>query len=401
MAVSVQKLNRDTPKRISIFGATGSVGESTLDLVQAQPERYRVAAVTAHSQVERLADIALKTGATLAVVADEDRYADLKARLGGSGVEVAAGSAALVEASERPVDWVMAGIVGAAGLAPTFRAIERGVTVALANKESMVCAGDIINRELDRSSAVLLPVDSEHNAIFQALNGESKTAVDRLTLTASGGPFRTWSREAMADVTPAQAVKHPKWSMGAKISIDSATMMNKGLELIEAHHLFGLGEDRLDVLVHPQSVIHSMVSFVDGSVLAQLGEPDMRIPIAYTLSWPDRVEVATPRLNLAEVARLDFEDADPVRFPAIALARQVSATGGAAPIVMNAANEVAVDAFLVGRIGFLDIVAVAETCLEKALPRPPDTVDDVLSIDRMARRVAEEWIVGMGQRSLR
>jgi 1-deoxy-D-xylulose-5-phosphate reductoisomerase len=292
----------------------------------------------------------------------------------------------------------MSAIVGAAGLGPTLTAIRRGAMVALATKECLVCAGSLLMDEVRRSGAILLPVDSEHNAIFQALRGEATDSVERLILTASGGPFRERSREAMAAVTPREAVAHPNWNMGAKISVDSATMMNKGLELIEAYHLFGLGEDRIDVLVHPESIVHSMVAFRDGSVLAQLGQPDMRIPIAYTLGWPERLEAPTPRLDLARIGRLTFGAPDPVRFPALRLAREALAAGGTVPTVLNAANEVAVAAFLASRLGFLEIAAVVEATIEALGSAPGHDLEQILSVDAAARRHADTLVASWPQR---
>ncbi len=324
------------------------------------------------------------------MIADESCYRDLKAALSGSGVAAAAGPAAVVEAAEQPADWVMSAIVGAAGLEATLAAVRRGTCVGLANKETLVCAGALMMAEVARHGATLLPVDSEHNAIFQVLDFERLESVDRIILTCSGGPFRTATREAMAAATPAQAVAHPNWSMGAKISVDSASLMNKGLELIEAHHLFGLPEPRIEVIIHPQSVIHSMVSYIDGSVLAQLGDPDMRTPIAYALAWPARMVAPVQRLDLAKVAQLTFEAPDDARFPALRLARQALRDGGAAPTVLNAANEVAVHSFLEGAIGFLDIAEVVERCLAALPGRPLGSLDDVRLADREARARAAE-----------
>ncbi|MEE8188218.1 MAG: 1-deoxy-D-xylulose-5-phosphate reductoisomerase [Kiloniellales bacterium] len=382
------------PKRVTILGSTGSVGCNTLDLIERQPEAFEVEALTANGSVERLAGQARRLRAKVAVVADESRYSDLKEALAGSGVEAAAGVQAVIEAAQRPAEWVMAAIVGAAGLAPTLAAIRRGAVVALANKETLVCAGPIMTGEVARNGATLLPVDSEHNAIFQVLDFDRLDAVERIILTASGGPFRTSSREAMAEVTPEQAVDHPNWDMGAKISVDSATMMNKGLELIEAHHLFGLAPERIEILVHPQSVVHSLVAYVDGSVLAQLGQPDMRTPIAYTLAWPERMETPVERLDLAEIGQLTFERPDPDRFPALNLARQALEAGGAAPTILNAANEVAVGGFLDGQLGFLDIVAIVEQTLDAMPSRPLLGLEDVWDADREARRLATELFAG-------
>ncbi len=378
------------PRRVTILGSTGSVGCNTLDLIERQPEAFAVEALTANDSVGRLAEQARRVGAKLAVVADSSRYQDLKDALAGSGVEVAAGARAVADAAARPAEWVMAAIVGAAGLAPTLAAVRRGAIIALANKETLVCAGSLMTTEVVRHGATLLPVDSEHNAIFQVLDFEHLDAVDRITLTASGGPFRTLSRAAMAEVTPEQAVAHPNWDMGAKISVDSATMMNKGLELIEAHHLFGLAEARIDILVHPQSVVHSMVAYSDGSVLAQMGQPDMRTPIAYTLAWPERMAAPVARLDLAKIGQLTFEAPDSVRFPALRLARQALRAGGSAPTILNAANEVAVKGFLDGRLGFLGIADVVERTLETIAAVSLGGLDDVWQIDREARRLAAD-----------
>jgi 1-deoxy-D-xylulose-5-phosphate reductoisomerase len=388
------------PRRITVLGATGSIGRQTLSLVGDEPERFEVEALTAHQDVEGLAAAAIAHRARLAVIADPARYRALERALAGSGIEAAAGPEAVAEAAARPADWVMSAIVGAAGLAPTLAAIRRGAMVALATKESLVCAGRLLMAEVARSGSLLLPVDSEHNAIFQALKGEPTSCVERLILTASGGPFRTRPLAEMARVTPAEAIAHPNWSMGAKISVDSATMMNKGLELVEAHHLFALPEHQLDILVHPESIVHSLVAFCDGSCLAQLGQPDMRIPIAHTLGWPERLEAPTPRLDLAQVARLTFEAPDPVRFPALRLARQALRAGGGAPTVLNAANEVAVAAFLDGRIGFLEIAAVVEDVLGHTATPPPGSLEEVVALDHEARRRAENRIRSRDARGL-
>lgn len=375
-------------RKVSVFGATGSVGKSTLDLIRRQPDEFEVVALTAHADVEGLAAAARQCGAQIAVIADATHYDALKAALRGSNVEVAAGEQALVDAAQAGADWSMAAIVGCAGLRPTMAALRTGGTVALANKESLVSAGGLMMRAAADSGATLLPVDSEHNAIFQCLAGNSLDDVARITLTASGGPFRTRSREEMRDITPAQAVAHPNWLMGAKISVDSATMMNKGLELIEAAHLFPVGLDRIEILVHPQSVVHSMVEYRDRSTLAQLGSPDMRIPIASALAWPKRMETPCQPLDLARMGRLDFEAPDDERFPALRLARQVAGQGGAAPAVLNAANEVAVAAFLRGTIGFLDIATIVEDVLNRYSPAVPSVIDDVLEADATARAIA-------------
>jgi 1-deoxy-D-xylulose-5-phosphate reductoisomerase len=376
-------------RKIAILGATGSIGKSTLDLVDRSPERFEVVAVTASTNAEELARIARRTNAKLAVIADESRLRDLQELLVGTGCRAAAGEEALIEAATCEADFVIAAIVGCAGLRPVMAAVEAGRVVALANKEALVTAGELMTDAVASNGAVLLPLDSEHNAIFQCLAGNRKEDVARLVLTASGGPFRTASRETIESATPAQAVAHPNWSMGAKISVDSATLMNKGLELIEAHYLFGIPSHRLDVVVHPQSVIHSMVEFVDRSVLAQLGAPDMRIPIAYALAWPDRMETPSERLDLAAIARLDFEAPDLERFPALRLARAALEEGGAAPTVLNASNEVAVASFLAGSLKFADIARLVEDALEESDSDPPCSIDDVLLIDRETRARVE------------
>lgn len=376
-------------KTISIFGATGSIGTSTLDLIDQHPGAFDVIALTAHRDVAGLAAAARRTGAKLAVIGDESLHDELKAALAGTNIRVAAGCAALVEAARAGADWTMAAIVGCAGLPPIMAALEAGSTVALANKEALVSAGDLMTATADANGVRILPVDSEHNAVWQCFDHDAPERVAKIILTASGGPFRTWSLDDMRPVTPEQAVKHPNWSMGAKISVDSATMMNKGLELIEAARLFPVGAERIEILVHPQSVIHSMVEYVDGSVLAQLGTPDMRTPIAHTLAWPDRIPTRAERLNLARVGRLEFEPPDETRFPALRLARAVVEAGGARPAVLNAANEVAVDAFLARRIGFLDIAAIVEDTLDRYDPPAPRTIDDVVVVDGEARRHAQ------------
>lgn len=375
-------------RRVTILGSTGSVGGNTVDLILRDPDAYDVVALTANGNTAALAEQARALRPEVAVVADETCYADLKERLAGSGIEAAAGCDAVVEAAARPSDWVMSAIVGAAGLAPTLAAVRRGCVVGLANKETLVCAGAVVMAEVARHGATLLPVDSEHSAIFQVFDFNQPEKVSRIVLTASGGPFREWEAGAMAAVTPSQAVAHPNWSMGAKISVDSATMMNKGLELIEASHLFPVPEDRIEILVHPQSVIHSMVEYVDGSMLAQLGTPDMRTPIAYALGWPARIPAPSPRLDLAAVAQLTFQAPDAERFPALRLARHALQSGGAVPTLLNAANEVAVARFLAGEIGFLDIARAVEATIEKVGSLPLETLDDVLAADAEARRVA-------------
>ncbi|MEX6723938.1 1-deoxy-D-xylulose-5-phosphate reductoisomerase [Parapedomonas caeni] len=375
-------------RAITILGATGSIGRSTLDLVGRQPDRYRCLALTAHSNVDELAEAARRFRPELAVVADERHYGALKDALAGTGIEAAAGAEAVTAAAALPADWVMAAIVGAAGLQPTLAAVRRGATVAIANKEALVCAGDIVTKAANDAGSRLLPVDSEHNAIYQVFDAERPERVSRVILTASGGPFRTFTLGQMQAVTPEQAVAHPVWSMGAKISVDSATLMNKGLEVIEAHHLFPVTPDQLEVLVHPQSVVHSLVEYVDGSVLAQLGTPDMRTPIAYTLAWPDRVATPCRRLDLAAIGQLSFEAPDTARFPALNLAWSALRAGAGAPAVLNAANEVAVQAFLDRRIGFLDIAAIVAEVLSRLGAPAVDDLGAVMAADQEARRVA-------------
>ena len=376
------------PKRITVLGSTGSVGCSTLDLLARNPAQFELAALTANRNVERLAAQALRHRPALAVIADERRYRELKTALAGSGIEVGAGREAVIDAARRPAERVMAAIVGAAGLEPTLAAVERGAIVGLANKETLVCAGDIVMREVALRGATLLPVDSEHSAIFQVFDFERAAAVERIILTASGGPFRTIEPSQLHSVTPAQAVAHPNWSMGAKISVDSATMMNKGLEVIEASHLFPVAAERIEIVVHPQSVIHSMVEYVDGSVLAQLGTPDMRTPIAYALAWPARMAAPAKRLAFASLAALTFEAPDFARFPALRVAREALQSGGNAPTILNAANEVAVGAFLEGRIRFLDIVPVVEGTLGNVPNAPLGSLTEVRAADAAGREAA-------------
>jgi 1-deoxy-D-xylulose-5-phosphate reductoisomerase len=387
------------PRRITILGSTGSVGCSTIDLVERQPGAFEIEALTAHSNVKKLVEQALKLRPQLAVVADPGKYEELKLALSGTNIAVAAGPEALVEAAQRPAEWVMSAIVGAAGLKATLAAVSRGACVALANKESLVCAGDLMTQAVKRHNATLLPVDSEHNAIFQCFETDRRSSIEKLILTASGGPFRTRPRAELKDVTPKQAVAHPNWDMGAKISVDSATMMNKGLEVIEAHHLFAMPESQIDVVVHPQSIIHSMVAYEDGSVLAQLGTPDMRTPIAYTLAWPKRMPTPSARLDLTKVGTLTFEPPDLDRFPALRLARQALREGGTAPTILNAANEVAVYSFLEGKIGFLDITAVVEDTLA-AMPAEKMTgLDQLHGVDAEARAVAGRCAAGKAGRN--
>jgi 1-deoxy-D-xylulose-5-phosphate reductoisomerase len=383
---------RNGVRTVTILGATGSVGRSTLDLVERNAERFDVLALTALRDVAGLARAAVRVGARRAVIGDGTLLEPLRDALAGSGVEAAAGEGAVIEAAAEGADWTMAAIVGNAGLRPVMAALEKGGTVALANKEALVAAGDIMMAAAKRSGARLLPVDSEHNAIFQCFDSAKPGSVRRIILTASGGPFRCKSLEEMRDVTPAQAVAHPNWSMGAKISVDSATLMNKGLELIEAYHLFPLDVDAFEVVVHPQSVVHSLVEYVDGSVLAQLGAPDMRIPIAYALAWPERMATPCERLDLVRIGALQFEAPDLERFPALALAKAALREGGAKPAILNAANEVAVASFLDSGIAFLDIASIARETLGCYDPPPPATLEEVVEVDRDARRIAEEII---------
>ncbi len=379
------------PRRVTILGATGSIGRSTLAVIAEQPERFEIVALTAQRNVAGLAALARRHGARLAVIGDPSRYRELREALAGSGIEAAAGEAALLAAAARDADLVMAAIVGAAGLAPTLAAVRRGAIVALANKECLVSAGALFLEEVRRHDAVLLPVDSEHNAVFQALAGGEPGDVEKIVLTASGGPFLQRSLEEMAGVTPAQALAHPNWRMGAKISVDSATMMNKGLEVIEAHHLFALPGEAIEVVVHPQSALHGLVLYRDGSMLAQLGPADMRVPIASTLAWPERMRCGVARLDLLALGRLDFVPPDLERFPALAMAREALAVGGAAPAVLNAANEVAVQAFLENRIGFLDIARIVADMLQTPLATTvPNSLEEVLAVDREARALTAQ-----------
>lgn len=386
-------------RSVSILGATGSIGTSTIDLLDKEPGRYRVEAVTAHRNVSALAAIARKVGARFAAIGDPALYGELREALSGTRIETGAGNDALVEAAMRPADWVMAAITGATGLRPTLAAADRGAMVALANKECLVCAGSLFMRRAAARGATVLPVDSEHNALFQALSAGHRDDVQRVILTASGGPFRTATAEAIRNASPEQALRHPNWSMGSKVTIDSATLMNKGLELIEAHHLFALSSNQIDVLVHPQSIVHGMVEFRDGSIIAQLGPPDMRVPIAHCLAWPDRLDNAAARLDWSKVANLSFETPDLTRFPALALARSALEAGGAAPTVLNAANEIAVMEFLAGRLGFAAIPVLVEATLEAAarsgLSKEPASVEDALSVDHVSRSLASGLLPGI------
>lgn len=383
-------------RSISILGATGSVGTSTLDLVARSQGALSVMALTANKNVDQLARLALQHNASLAVIGEPDLYRDLKSQLSGSGIAVAAGASGLKEAGAHQADCVMAAIMGAAGLEPTFAAVAQGRRLALANKECLVSAGEVFMDAVQASGTELLPVDSEHSAAFQALEGAQPAGIERIVLTASGGPFRNSTMEELAKATPAQALRHPNWSMGQKITIDSATMMNKGLELIEAYHLFAVRADQLDVIVHPQSIIHCLVEYIDGSVLAQLASPDMRTPIAYALSWPKRMAAPTERLDLVKHASLTFAAPDLKRFPALGVARAALASGGGAPAILNAANEVAVAAFLAGGLGFLEIAQLVGETLDSAaqqnMLRAPASLDEVLALDETGRRLARQLL---------
>ncbi len=389
------------PRTVSVLGSTGSIGLSTLDLFEQAKVNVEIVALAAGRNVGRLAEQALRWRPQIAVIQDEAALPELRSRLAGSGVQAAAGAAAVVEAAAAPAQWVMSAIVGFAGLAPTLAAARAGAVVALANKESLICAGPQLLRTAKLAGGVVIPVDSEHSAIFQVFSPANAQHVARLILTASGGPFRNWSREQMGRATPDQALAHPNWSMGAKISIDSATMMNKGLEVIEAAYLFAMPPERIDVLIHPQSIVHSLVEYADGSTLAQLGPPDMRAPIACAFAWPDRLPWPAQKLDLARSGPLSFEDPDLDRFPALRIAKSALLAGGSAPTAMDAADEVAVSAFLGGRIGFLDIAATVEETLARLdrqnLLQPPenDPVEAARVTDATARRVADEVVSGL------
>jgi len=387
-------------KTVTVLGSTGSIGRSTADLLAAHRDRFRVLALVANRNAETLAEQAKFLGAELAVCSDPAMHKTLQDALAGTGIRVACGEAAVLAAARLGADWTMAAITGIAGLGPTLAAAERGGAIALANKEAVVSAGDVMLRAVRDAGATLLPVDSEHNAIFQALAGSARDSLEKIVLTASGGPFRLSSMEDMARATPEMALKHPVWSMGAKISIDSATLFNKGLEVIEAARLFDLDPRQIEVLVHPQSVIHGMVCYKDGSVLSQMGAPDMRIPIAHTLAWPERIKTHSPRLDLAAIGRLDFLAPDETRFPALRIARAALDAGGGAPTILNAANEIAVAAFLDRRIGFLDIAAVVEATLDEIGPQPADSRSLVVGLDAQARRIAGRHVQAWGNRSV-
>ena len=388
------------PKKVSILGATGSVGQTTRHLVAEYREQFEVVALAGNQNAALMIETALDLRPTFVAMADAKAARQVMDGLAGTGIEVGYGSAAVLEAAQRPADWIMAAIVGAAGLAPTLTAVRQGVTVALANKESLVCAGVLFTEECKRSGGCLLPVDSEHNAIFQVFDFQSPESVERIILTASGGPFRSSTLDEMAKATVVDALKHPNWDMGSKITIDSATMFNKGLELIEASFLFPVKHSAIDIVVHPQSIIHSLVDYKDGSTLAQLGVPDMRTPVAVALFWPKRATSTPDRLNLATVGTLTFEKPDEERFPAIRLSREALAQGGTAPVILNAANEVAVSAFLASEIGFLDIAGVVEDCLSVEPIAALEDLDTVWSADNSARRAAEK-LVARRQYSIR
>src|SRR6195952_4473598 len=379
-------------RAITVLGATGSIGDSTMDLLRASPERYQVEALTANTNVEALAKLAIEFDARFAAIADPTRLEELRAALAGTGTECGAGESAIIEAASRPVDWLMAAVSGAAGLKPALAAVDRGATVALANKECLVCAGDFFMQRAAKAGACILPADSEHNALFQALGSGNREELTRVIITASGGPFRTWAAADIEQATLAQALKHPNWSMGQKITIDSASMMNKGLEVIEASYLFNLSADEIDVLVHPQSIVHGMVEFTDRSVMAQLGAPDMRIPIAHCLGWPDRIVGPSARLDLAKIGSLTFQAPDFERFPGLRLAYDALRAGGGATTVFNAANEVAVAAFIAGQIKFGAIARLVEATMNHWIRSgnlaPLTSADDAISVDHTARNKA-------------
>lgn len=379
-------------RSVTILGSTGSIGRSTVDLLLKNSDRFTVEALVAQKDVVTLAAQAKALRAKMAVIEDESRYEKLKDALSGTGITVAAGKAAVIEAAQAPAQWVMSAIVGTAGLRPTYAAIERGAIIALANKESMISAGTVMLEALTRHKATLLPVDSEHNAIFQVLHEPHRAHVEKLILTASGGPFRTFSPEQMASITVEQALKHPTWAMGPKVTIDCSNLMNKGLEMIEASYIFNFPEDQIDILIHPQSIVHSLVAYRDGSLLAQLGIHDMRVPISHTLAWPARMETDLPRLDLSALGQLNFETPDTRQFPAISLARQVLKSGRGRPTILNAANEVAVQAFVEGRVSYLDIVKVCTDVLNEMSESVPTTIDEVLWVDQQARQTATKVI---------
>ncbi|MDP2205905.1 MAG: 1-deoxy-D-xylulose-5-phosphate reductoisomerase [Alphaproteobacteria bacterium] len=388
-ALQPQSAAAPAVRSVSVLGATGSIGKSTVDLLAGHRDRFRTEALTGHKNVTLLAEQARKLGAAIAVIGDESLYGELKAALAGSGTEAAAGAQAVIDAAAHPADWTMAAIVGTAGLKPTLAAIGQGRTVALANKESIVAAGPLMLAAVRQSGATLLPVDSEHNAVFQVLNPEQRGGLARIILTASGGPFLRKTRAELAGITPAEAVRHPNWAMGAKISVDSATMMNKSLEIIEASYLFEVPDEKIDVLIHPQSIVHSMIEYIDGSILAQMGAADMRTPIAHTLGWPARIATTGQRLDLSGALSMQFEPVDMARFPAINLARAAVRAGAGHPVVLNAANEVAVEAFLGGRLSFDKIENLAGEALQRADIGRISGMDDVIALDAAARAIAE------------
>lgn len=383
------------PRKVTVLGATGSIGQSTLDLIGRSPDRFEVVALTGGGNARKLADLARRHRAKYAAIADDAQFGLLKELLAGTDIEISAGEAALCEAARRPADWIMAAIVGAAGLRPTFAAVSQGTCIALANKECLVSAGEVFLSAVKQAGATLFPVDSEHSGIFQAIDPSPSHCIEAITLTASGGPFRDWSAERLKTVRPDQALKHPNWSMGSKITVDSATLMNKGLEVIEAFHLFPVAADQLRILVHPQSVIHCLVHYCDGSVLAQMSAPDMRTPIAYSLAWPERMNAPTERLDLTRLSQLTFEAPDEVRFPALRIAREALRTGGTAPTILNAANEIAVERFLAGQIGFMTIPKVVEAAIEASISEigitHAATLDEVIETDRAARVLAARF----------
>ncbi|MGB3504060.1 MAG: 1-deoxy-D-xylulose-5-phosphate reductoisomerase, partial [Xanthobacteraceae bacterium] len=380
------------PRAITVLGATGSIGDSTMDLLRLAPERYQVEALTAHSNVDGLAKLAREFNARFAAIADPARLGELKDALSGTGIACGAGESAIIEAAARPADWLMAAVSGAAGLKPALAAVDRGTTVALANKECLVCAGDFFMQRAVDAGARILPADSEHNALFQALSSGNRAELTRVIITASGGPFRTWAAADIEQATLEQALKHPNWSMGQKITIDSASMMNKGLEVIEAAYLFALSPDQIDVLVHPQSIVHGLVEFSDRSVVAQLGSPDMRIPIAHCLGWPDRIVGTSTRLDLAKIGQLTFETPDFERFPGLRLAFEALRTGQGATTVFNAANEIAVAAFIGKKIRFGAIARLVEATLDQWIRAgnlaPLTSADDAIAVDHSARNLA-------------
>lgn len=398
MTASPQKLrqtpvqNVDAVKSVTILGSTGSIGVSTVDLIRGHRDKFAVQALTGQRNVKLLAEQARDLGAKLAVIGDDSLYGELKEALSGTGIEAASGRQAVIDAAGMEADWTMAAIVGAAGVVPTLQAIRRGKTVALANKESIVCAGPFMMAEVMKSGARLLPVDSEHNAVFQVFDDQNRQGIRRIILTASGGPFLRKTREELRGIPPAEAVRHPNWSMGAKISVDSATMMNKSLEVIEASYIFNLESEEIDVLIHPQSVIHSMVEYIDGSVLAQMGAPDMRTPIAHTMGWPKRLETTGQRLDFTKNMNMALEEPDLKRFPALGLARQALGAGRGMPAALNAANEVAVTAFLEGKLGFENIERISEEVLQRIDTKAISVLEDVFVLDGRARALAEEAV---------